>query len=168
MSSKTWPGVIGPEAGEAIFGALRAVAEQSFFAAAERCDAAAFDALAARVPAWLVSSVQFEEGEFAGVMSCSLPGTLAERLFQAFAGRDPADPPPAWEAVHDLVGEFANMVCGAWLSRSGTGRAFVLGQPGVVRARAAAGGGGLLLRVVVDDAPIAIAVQGTAAGGGSA
>ena len=159
MSSRTLPGLIGPETGDAVFAALRTVAERSFFAAAERCDEAAFDALAATVPAWLVSSVRFEEGESAGSMSCSLPDALAERLFHAFTGRDPSEAPPAWADVHDLVGEFANMVCGAWLSGSAGGRTFTLGQPGVVRARAAAAGGGLRLRVVIDDAPIAIALE---------
>jgi Chemotaxis phosphatase CheX len=159
MSSRTLPGPIGPETGDAIFAALRTVAERSFFASAERCDEASFEALAAGVPAWLVASVRFAEGESAGVMACSLPGALAERLFHAFTGRDPSEPPPAWEDVHDLVGEFANMVCGAWLSRSVSGRTFALGQPGVVRARAAAGAGALRLRLVVDDAPIAIALQ---------
>jgi hypothetical protein len=158
MSSKTLPGLLGPETDEAIFGALRTVAEQSFFASAERCDDAAFDTLAAGVQAWLVSSVRFEEGASAGLMSCSLPGELAERLFHAFTGRDPSEA-PALEDVDDLVGEFANMVCGVWLSRAGRGRRFALGQPGVVHARASAAGGALRLRVVVDDAPIAITVQ---------
>src|SRR6185295_1400781 len=127
MSSKTLPGLVGPDTADAIFAALQAVAERSFFASAERCDQQAFDGLAAEVPAWLVSSVGFTEGASAGVMACSLPSALAERLFHAFTGRDPSDPAPAPEEIHDLAGEFANMVCGAWLSQSASGRAFALG-----------------------------------------
>jgi CheY-specific phosphatase CheX len=165
MSSNTLPELAGPETADAVLAALQTVAERSFFAAAERCEGRTFARLASDEHAWLVSSVGFTEGASAGVMSCSLPAALAERLFHAFTGREPSDQAPAWEDVHDLVGEFANMVCGVWLSRSASGRTFALGQPGVVRARSAAAGAGLALSAIVDDAPMAITVQLTAPSG---
>ena len=43
-------------------------------------------------------------------------------------GATPEEPPPHPEEVRDLVGEFANMVCGAWLTRAANDRTFALEQ----------------------------------------
>jgi hypothetical protein len=51
---------------------------------------------------------------------------LAERLFDAFSGRDPEEPAPPIAEIHDLVGEFANMICGSWLTRAANERTFAI------------------------------------------
>ena len=100
-----------------MFEAVRTVAEQSFFAVAEPSDDRSFGGAAVQVPRGLVATVRFEQGPLAGSVSCTLPETLANGLFDAFTGRDPGEPAPISTLVHDLVGEFSNMVCGAWLTR---------------------------------------------------
>jgi hypothetical protein len=150
------PTLIEPESAAAIFAAVRRVAEQSFYAVAEARDGSAFDALAERVPRWLVATVRFEEGPLAGSMSCTLPEDLAHALFDAFTGRDPAEPAPARDQIHDLAGEFSNMVCGAWLTRVASRQTFALSHPIVAPASAPGGAGGLRLLVAIDDLPVAV------------
>jgi CheY-specific phosphatase CheX len=105
-----------------MFEAVRSVAEHSFFAVAEPGDERSFAAQAAAVPSWLVATVRFEQGALQGTVACTMPTSLARGLFDAFAGRDPSEPEPGAELVHDLVGEFSNMVCGAWLTRVASSR----------------------------------------------
>jgi hypothetical protein len=92
----------------------------------------------------------------AGSISCTLSDELARALFDAFAGRDPADPPPATDQIHDLVGEFANMVCGAWLSRVAGGEISALSHPVVAAARAPGAAGDLRLLAAIDDHPLLV------------
>jgi hypothetical protein len=136
--------------------AVRSVAEHSFFAVAEPQGEEAFDRLARQVPQWLVATVRLENESMAGSISCTLSGELARALFDAFAGRDPADPPPATDQIHDLVGEFSNMVCGAWLSRVASGEISALGHPVVAAARAPGVAGGLRLLAAIDDRPLLV------------
>jgi hypothetical protein len=150
------PTLIEPESAAAIFAAVRRVAEQSFFAVAEARDDGAFDALAARVPRWLVATVRFEEGPLTGSMSCTLPENLAYELFDAFTGRDPEEPPPALDQIYDLAGEFSNMVCGAWLTHVASRQTFALSHPVVEPAAAPGEAGGLRLLVALDDLPVAV------------
>jgi hypothetical protein len=139
-----------------MFDAVRTVAEQSFFAVAEPSDDRSFSVAAVQVPRWLVATVGFEQGLLSGTVSCTLPEHLAGGLFDAFTGRDPGDPEPTTALVHDLVGEFSNMVCGAWLTRVESGRTFTLGHPSVEPATKPATAGDLRLVAAIDDLPVAV------------
>src|SRR5262252_4177670 len=143
------PKLSDPDTASAMFEAVRSVAENSFFAVAEPGDERAFAAQAA-------------QGPLNGWVACTMPLTLARSLFDAFAGRDPADPEPGPELVHDLVGEFSNMVCGAWLTRVASSRTFTLHHPSVVPAVAPRHNGGPRLLAVIDDVPVAVEVHLTA------
>lgn len=161
MSSTKLPTTILPKLSEpetlaAILVAVRSVAEQSFFAVAEQRDDSTFRALADETSRWLVATVRFTEGPLAGSMSCTLPEDLAHALFDAFTGRDPADPAPADDQVNDLVGEFSNMVCGVWLTHVASHQTFELSHPVVESALAPAESGGLRLLVAIDDQPVAV------------
>jgi hypothetical protein len=150
------PKLIDPESAAAVFVAVRRVAEQSFFAVAEPRDDHSFDALAEHVPRWLVATIRFEEGSLVGSMTCTLPETLAETLFDAFTGRDPEEPAPAIDQIHDLAGEFSNMVCGAWLTHVASRQTFTLGHPAVESVRTTRSAGELRLLVAIDDLPLAV------------
>ena len=162
MSSTKWPTAHwptltdDPAAATAMFLAVRSVAERSFFAVAEPRDGSGFAALADTVPRWLVATVRFEHGTLAGTLSCTLPEALAHALFDAFTGRDPAGPAPAPDAVHDLVGEFSNMVCGVWLTQIASHDAFTLSHPTVAPSRTPGQAGGLRVLAAVDDRPVAV------------
>jgi hypothetical protein len=160
MSLLKLPNLADSEAvGDAMFAAVQSVSERSFFSVVELCDDSAFEELAPGVPQWLAARVRFEEGPLAGTMTCMLPTDLAQTLFDAFAGRDCSDPAPEDE-IHDLVGEFANMVCGAWLTRFASRQTFTLSHPTVERCappREAAAGPHLF--VLLGDRPVAITLQ---------
>jgi len=130
MSSVKPPDLFSPEAGTQVAGAVVAVAELSFFADVQSCERGQFDDLAATMgDAWLVATVHFREGDFAGALSCSLPRDLARNLLDAFTGRDPQDADPERDALFDLVGELSNMICGTWLTRMATSQTFTLSRP---------------------------------------
>jgi hypothetical protein len=150
------PTLIEAESAAEMFGAIRSVAEHSFFAVAEQHWEPAFDRLARPVPQWLVATVRLENGSMAGTISCTVSDELARALFDAFTGRDPADPAPATDQIHDLVGEFSNMVCGAWLSRVASSEISVLSHPVVVAARAPGAAGDLRLLAAIDDRPLLV------------
>jgi len=145
-------------AGEPIAGAVDAVAERSFFAVVDRCPAHMLAALAKSVPHWLVATVRFDDGPVTGSMACTLPRDLAYVLFDGFSGRDPSEPLPGERELHDLLGEFANMVCGAWLSRCASDRAFRLGPPLVAAAGAPAGTAAGRTWIGIGNRPAAIDV----------
>jgi hypothetical protein len=150
--------LIDAEAALAMFEAVRNVAEQSFFAVAEPGDQRSFDGRAAGVPLWLTASVAFERGAVKGIVSCTLPADLVGQLFDAFTGRDPSEPLPEPGEIHDLVGEFSNMVCGAWLTRIATSRAFTLHRPSVesMAVPPSPDGRGLRVLAAIDDLPVAV------------
>lgn len=159
MYSMKWPESAPMRGGlEAVIGAVSDVAERSFFAMVESCDGDRFAELTAAHRDWLSASVSFDEPGCAGMVTCHLPMLLAERLFDAFTGRDPDEPPADVAEVHDLVGEFANMICGSWLTRAANDRTFTLGRP-EVRPSAEPVAGGLSL--VVDEQPCVVAVAFT-------
>jgi hypothetical protein len=111
--------------------ALTGVAEQSFFACVEPCDPGTFAERGAAVNSWFHASVAFD-GAFAGRVSCTLPEALGLDLFDAFIGL--AEPEQRTERlILDLLGEFSNMVCGAWLTRTAERRQFRLSRPDVQR-----------------------------------
>ena len=158
MSSRKLPTLTEPEAAAAVFAAVQAVAEHSFFASAERCDDAPGELVAAQ-PSWLVATVWFEDGPFVGSITCTLPERLAHTLFDAFTGRDPVEPAPSRDEVRDLVGEFSNMVCGSWLTAVASGQTFTLSHPVVESAAGPAAAGQLRLFVAVNDVPMAVDVH---------
>jgi len=159
MSSSKSPSLIDAESAAEMFVAVRSVAEHSFFAVAEPQDDAAFGRLARQVRQWLVATVRLENGSIAGAISCTLGDDLARALFDAFTGRDPADPAPTTDQIHDLVGEFANMVCGAWLRRVAGAEISTLGHPVVAPAAAPGAAGDLRLLVAVDGRPLLVDLQ---------
>ncbi|HUQ88837.1 MAG TPA: chemotaxis protein CheX [Vicinamibacterales bacterium] len=139
--------------GGAIAGAVSSVAERCFFASVDRCDRPDLDDFETE---WLVASIRFEDGPVCGSLACSLPADLSLRLFDAFSGRDPAMPLPPRHQVDDVIGEFSNMVCGAWLSRCDTHRVFRLGQPVVTRVSRPDQGESRREWLAVNNRPVAI------------
>jgi len=87
--------------------ALATVAEESFFAMVEPVPADF-----ARPDGPMVAARVAFEGGCAGMLCCRMPRALAVELTTAFTGEDAWDDPQ----VDDLAGEFANMVCGRWLT----------------------------------------------------
>jgi len=126
--------------------ALVEVAENSFFAFVDPLEGEALAEGVAAVSSWLEASVTFT-GAFGGTMRIVVAEPLALELFASFLGLEPGE--SADDArLFDLVGEFGNMVCGSWLTRSCQRRRFDLEHPSVVRQASAeppAGGDGLSL-----------------------
>jgi len=136
-----------------IAAAVTTVAERSFYATVDQCDV---DESGSQAPEWLVATVDFDNGLVAGSLVCSLPSTLAQTLFDAFTGRDPASPLPRPDQLTDLVGEFSNMVCGDWLSRHVDDRVFHLRPPAVVRAASPANGVSSRQWLKLNEQPLAV------------
>jgi hypothetical protein len=111
--------------------ALVEVAENSFFAFADPLDAEQFGELASAVPTWLRAQVTFD-GAFGGRMTFTVPEQLGQELFASFLGESP-DELADDGRLFDLVGEFGNMVCGSWLTRTCQRRRFDLQHPEVQR-----------------------------------
>ncbi len=130
--------------------ALLHVAERSFFAWAEP---AAVPETSPDGEGWRHAAVVFR-GEFDGRMTFSLPDALARDLYAAFLGLAPDDPVEE-SALCDLLGEFANMVCGTWLTRIQRAHAFSLDRP---VAAAAAPAGAPLAAALVNDQPVVVAL----------
>ena len=157
--------MFGPDGEAALVQAVGDVAERSFFAYAERCDPARFAELTEGIDRWYSASIRFEEDDATGVVDCLLPGDLAAELFDAFSGRDPGDPSPEPEAVADLLGEFANQVCGAWLTRAANRQTFTLRPPQVVVTDANAPRSAMLT-LALNDRPLGVNVRTDAPGTG--
>jgi hypothetical protein len=116
---------------DAVAAALTEVAENSFFAFVDPVETEAAAEFAAGLKSWLVATVVFS-GAFGGTMKIAVAEPLARELFGAFLGLDPSESPEDG-ALFDLVGEFGNMVCGSWLTRSCQRRRFDLDHPVVER-----------------------------------
>lgn len=124
----------------ALASAVVNVAQESYFSFAEPCDAGQFDdALEAfgaqagdRPGRWLCAHVEFD-GAFAGSVAVTLPYPLATDLAAALAGVMPGDEVPEPDVL-DSTGEFANMVCGTWLTSVCSRRRFDLHPPRVLDA----------------------------------
>jgi CheY-specific phosphatase CheX len=71
------------------------------------------------------------DGGFAGALCCTMPRALAHELAAAFSGAAPEEIAVADPAVDDLAGEFANMVCGRWLTDIAPQQLFSLAHPSV-------------------------------------
>jgi hypothetical protein len=131
------------DAGATLRQAFTDVCENSFFAFVEACTPDRFATLVSeagpvavagappRQPQWLKASVGFT-GAFSGAVEVALPEPLAISLVGALLGEEiDGAMPEHW--LFDGVGEFANMICGAWLTTLGTTNAFELRQPAVTR-----------------------------------
>jgi CheY-specific phosphatase CheX len=109
---------------QALDRALAFVAEMSFFAMVDPVpdDVPVVDGS-------IVSACVTFEGSFSGSLTCRMPRALAHELTAAFTGEEvPSD----GAAVDDLAGEFANMVCGRWLTDVAPQSLFRLDHPVVV------------------------------------
>ena len=107
--------------GDALGRALTTVAEESFFT---MVDPAPVEVPEINGP-MLNACVTFD-GAFAGILNCRMPRRLAQELTAAFTGEAiPAD----GLVVDDLAGEFANMVCGRWLTNVAPHSLFSLAHP---------------------------------------
>ena len=159
MCSTTLQKLTDAAAAGAVVTAVETVAERSFFAVVDRCPAQVLSNLAGTVPHWMIATVRFEDGALHGWMSCLVPEPLAHELFDGFSGRDPSESAPGERDLYDLVGEFANMVCGTWLSRCVSDRAFRLAPPLVARIGAPALDGTGRVWVGIGNRPAAIDVS---------
>lgn len=136
------------------------VAEDSLFACAEACSA---DALAVSLDArpdgetWLRAAVRFR-GPFQGVAEVSLPRDLALELCAAFGGESPEHMAP--QDVRDLVGEFANVMCGLWLTRAHSHARFDLDAPRIDEfARPVAVTPANVVGLRLNDAPVIVTLR---------
>lgn len=126
--------------------ALCDVCEQSFFAYVEACSPERFTELVTEISplqaegragartkpsVWLKASVAFT-GPFGGAIEVILPERLARSLVGSLLGEAPDTPMPEHQ-IFDGIGEFANMVCGAWLTGFSDRQAFGLRSPAVTR-----------------------------------
>jgi hypothetical protein len=137
------------DAGIALRDAFTDVCENSFFAYVEQCEPLRFAEVVDRFDQqtrwpdggaaagrktqseWLKSSVGFR-GPFAGAIEVIMPEHLARTLVTAILGEAPEAGLPEHQ-VFDGVGEFTNMVCGAWLTNMCSAQAFELRAPAVTR-----------------------------------
>jgi hypothetical protein len=130
------------DSGEAtIVDAFVRVAEVSYCAYAEPCDAARLIELEEQWaemgggPAeWFRVAVHFT-GDCFGHMVLHVPCDVARDLVASFMGMMP-DEAIGDELVADAIGEFGNMVCGAWLTDAATRLNFALKPPQVTRENA--------------------------------
>jgi chemotaxis protein CheY-P-specific phosphatase CheC len=123
MSSTNLPATLATDR-EALDRALAIVAEESFFAMVEPVPSGV-----PAVEGAVVSACVTFEGSFSGSLTCRMPRALAHELTAAFTGEEVSSD---GEAVDDLAGEFANMVCGRWLTDVAPQSLFRLDHPVVV------------------------------------
>ena len=147
-----------PDGLAALGAAAVQVAEESFFAYAEPCDAARVAGLLRARPGgepWLSAAMAFT-GPFEGVVRVALPRSLAASLAGAFCGVRSESLDDA--QLTDLAGELANMVCGLWLTQTHRTERFALAAPIVSTADAGAASAAAAepaaLGVVVNDTPV--------------
>ena len=146
--------------------ALIAVGEQSFFGYVNLAADKDFAAAAAAVRRWMGATVDFKGPQGAGRFQVALPAALAEDLLGAFLGM--AEPGSAPELA-DMIGEFANMLCGYWLTQCFPATSFALakpvvgaGEPGPASPWA---GAPEPLLALLNEQPIAVWVQWMSEGG---
>lgn len=169
QSSSNTPSASQPQPPDAdgLATALALVAENSFFACALPIGQPAFEAWCADAGAvpWVRIGVSFA-GTFDGGIDIDLPESLGSRLLSAFAGLGDEEGTPDAE-VRDMMGEFANMVCGSWLTQSRRGDRFDLTPPSVqyhkagpppAPAKHLAG----TVHAAIDDVPLRVSLTITA------
>lgn len=129
MSSATpAPNTLSSSARDQLIDSATRVCETSFFAFVEPASSELPSTASER--SWYHSSVRFS-GPADGRVEIALPDDLAREIFASFLGF--SDSSAANEAeIEDVVGEFANMVCGAWLTARGGQSCFSLTHPEVM------------------------------------
>lgn len=135
---------------DAIRAAVVAVAERSFFAFAAPTAPDTAD-----TGPWYVATVGFD-GPVSGRMTVVLGTALARSLLVAFLGCDESEALDE-AAVRDLVGEFANMACGSWLTRTMPHHCVDIAHPGVELTGTAPGAPAV--RMAVNDYPVGVSVE---------
>ena len=132
MSSAKSPALNPADLHDALQTALIEVSENAYFVFVEPADHAQFaDAVGLVKDAWLKVSVAFE-GSFAGAVEIVMPEPLGMWLVTSLLGMQ-AHETLGEASQFDGVGEFANMVCGAWLSKAMETSSFLLDVPKVTR-----------------------------------
>ncbi len=137
------------ELSDALQTALIEVSENAYFVFVEPCEPGQFAALVRQVSpqqpsapggakksaqtsqSWLRSSVTFA-GASSGLVEIVLPEPLAHWLVTSLLGMSPEEELSETQ-MFDGVGEFTNMVCGAWLSNLSDKALFELKVPDVTR-----------------------------------
>jgi hypothetical protein len=154
------PTIFTPDAAAALTTAISDVAQRRFFACAKPCEPGRFAELVEATMRWYSVTVEFEAGSCAGAVRCLVPEELAATMLIAFSGRDAGDADPAPAAVADLLSEFANTVCGAWLTRAAGEQRFHLRTlPITVSAACAPVAGESWTTLAFNDRPMAVAVR---------
>ncbi len=155
MSSQNSPVPTPEVGGHQLLESMTDVAENSLFAMVDVAEDATWRAAAeSEEGAMLLAHVGFS-GPFSGAIDVLLPAALAQELGAAFLGAEsPEEVSPANAA--DFAGEFANMTCGAWLTRTHPKDAFSLSAPQVAVSPAdePAGAGSTALFLLVNDRPV--------------
>lgn len=125
------------------------VSERSLYAYAEHVPK---DLMPATIDGgWHVASLQFR-GPFSGSISMAVPVLLSQQICGAFLGDDVQDE----TAMRDLVGEFANMACGAWLTGIEATACFDLTHPEVDATRQVPS---CDLAFVINDLPVMLSMS---------
>lgn len=135
---------------ERIVDAVVRVAERSLYAFAEPVSPAIMPA--AVDGGWYDASVSFA-GPFSGTMSLAVPVMLARQICAAFLGDSEVDDETA---IRDLVGEFANMTCGTWLTAANEAACFDLTHPEVIAAETLAPRD---LAFVINEMPVMLSAR---------
>ena len=132
MSFAKSPALNPSDLHDALQTALIEVSENAYFVFVEPADQVQFaEAVGLVKDAWLKASVAFE-GTFAGAVEIVMPEPLGMWLVTSLLGMQAHETLEESEQF-DGVGEFANMVCGAWLSRLSDDCLFELRVPAVTR-----------------------------------
>ena len=169
MSSVKSPALTSTDQ-DALQSAVIEVCENAYFVFVEPCDAPQFATLVEQVRAekgrgpagrWLNASVAFH-GASTGEVEVVLPERLGTWLVVSLLGLPP-DAMLKDNQLLDGVGEFANMVCGAWLSKANETASFTLDMPNVSRMPAGwapdsapTGDAQAYRTVVVNDLPLEV------------
>lgn len=188
MSYQRSPAPMEANTDDALYVAVLDVCEKSFFTFVETCESVRFATLVEkitthrvtnvedidekadpRVSGWLSASVAFEGTLSRGAIDVFLPERLARWLVASLLGIsrevelrevDLTD-----NEVFDGIGEFANMVCGAWLTDLCGSQAFDLRPPVVARLPAGSthtpdfNDNDPGLRLCVNNLPMRVAVR---------
>jgi len=140
---------------QALAAAFVEVAEQSFFAFAEKpTDRSAIDERRPADAVWMRSAVQFESPVESGTVEIVLTADLARELAAAFAGSDAEELTTAM--IEDAIGELCNMVCGLWLTRACPHERFAMRPPEVTETDDEAIGSTAWTVLLINDVPAAI------------
>ncbi|MCC7416232.1 MAG: chemotaxis protein CheX [Acidobacteria bacterium] len=134
--------------------AVSTVCERSFFALVEPPGPRQRQAVAGG-NRWYEATVAFD-GPLAGRFCIVLPPDLAHELFAAFLGCDEAQP-AGESALHDVLGELANMACGRWLTLIDGAACFTLAHPSVRSVDEANMAGATLL--AVNEQPLIVSLE---------